>query len=76
MARLPGSVMTSNDQILKRHGKIWKNIEKHGVRHVFTCKVTCSVTRTPKSEYLNPFTPKSDQLQFSLSVSHGEFGNR
>ena len=29
---------------------------------------------------LNPFTPKSDQLQFSLSVSHqrchGEFGNR
>ena len=32
---------------------------------------------------INPFTPKSDQLQFSLSVSHqryiiqyGEFGNR
>ena len=32
--------------------------------------------------YINPFTPKSDQLQFSLSVSHqryiiqyGEFGN-
>ena len=32
---------------------------------------------------VNPFTPKSDQLQFSLSVSHqrhiiqyGEFGSR
>ena len=31
MARLPGSVMTSNYQMGRKHGKIWKNIEKHGV---------------------------------------------
>ena len=43
----------------------------------FSCEVT-----SPQNP-LNPFTPKSDQLQFSLSVSHqryiiqyGEFGNR
>ena len=30
MARLPGSVMTSNYQMGRKHGKIWKNIEKHG----------------------------------------------
>ena len=30
MARLPGSVMTSNYQMGRKHGKIWTNIEKHG----------------------------------------------